>query len=252
MIRQTKILKEIGFTDGEVSVYLALIGIGESTIGPIAKRAHVTPAKTYPILEKLKEKGLITTIIKEKTTYFQLLNPTRILNYLDRKQQDIDTQKEQINELIPQLLKVKQEEPSYYASVYEGIKGIEQLYDEIDDCLLKNKEDWICFTSTGEYSDPRMIRFYARRDVVRGEKGISMKILGLHSQREALEKKFVKHKHIEFRFVNQALPTGLIIYGENVATLQWENGPIAFVIHSKENAQVYSEFFYDLWENAKL
>ena len=65
-----EILKEIGFTQGEIKVYEALLEIGESTIGLISKTANVTPSKTYPILDKLLKKGLISKVKKGKVLYF--------------------------------------------------------------------------------------------------------------------------------------------------------------------------------------
>ena len=37
-----KILEELGFSKGEVKVYFALLELGESSIGPVAKKSGVT------------------------------------------------------------------------------------------------------------------------------------------------------------------------------------------------------------------
>ena len=68
---KTEILEEIGFSKGEVKVYFSLLELGETTIGPLSKKADVTAAKVYPILEKLAKKGLSTHVIKSGTKYFQ-------------------------------------------------------------------------------------------------------------------------------------------------------------------------------------
>ncbi|RMD45562.1 TrmB family transcriptional regulator, partial [Candidatus Pacearchaeota archaeon] len=53
------LLKEIGLTNGETKVYLSLIKIGESTVGPIAKKSGVSLSKIYEILNNLIKKGLV-------------------------------------------------------------------------------------------------------------------------------------------------------------------------------------------------
>ena len=66
----TEVLERIGFTKGEAKVYFALLELGESTIGPISKKSNVTVSKTYPILDKLTQKGLVTRVIKFKKNHF--------------------------------------------------------------------------------------------------------------------------------------------------------------------------------------
>ena len=62
-----KILENIGLTDGEIKVYLALIKLGSSTSGPITDKSGVSRSKIYNILERLIQKGLVSYTIKEKT-----------------------------------------------------------------------------------------------------------------------------------------------------------------------------------------
>ena len=82
---ESQILEEIGFSKGEVKVYFAMGEIGETTIGPLSKRANITPAKVYPIIEKLNKKGLITEVIKSNIRYFSAVSPKQLLAYLDEK-----------------------------------------------------------------------------------------------------------------------------------------------------------------------
>ena len=51
-------LRELGLTDGETRVYLALLGKPETTVGPVIDKAQISSSKVYVILEKLIQKGL--------------------------------------------------------------------------------------------------------------------------------------------------------------------------------------------------
>ena len=56
----TKPLEEIGFTNGESKVYMALLDLGPSTTGQIIKLAEVSRSKVYEMLEKLIKEGVVS------------------------------------------------------------------------------------------------------------------------------------------------------------------------------------------------
>lgn len=248
---ETKIFEEIGFTKGETKVYFALLELGESTIGPIAKNSGVTPAKVYSILEKLKKKGLITYIIKGGTKYFQAFNPKRIIEYLNEKEGKIKNEKKKIKQIIPQLLEKQKKEATQNAVVYETFNGIKTLYNEILDVLKKNKEDFIGFTLGEEYENKQANIFFKNYDAKRKALGIKIRLIGLEKQKNFLQKEYGKNPNIEIKYLSYSVPTGIIIYDDKVATLIWHKVPTAFVIHSKENAKQYRNFFEDIWKIAK-
>ena len=58
-----KQLKELGFTDGEIKVYGALIKLQKSTITKIIEHSGVSSSKVYLILDKLVHRGLVNYIM---------------------------------------------------------------------------------------------------------------------------------------------------------------------------------------------
>jgi HTH-type transcriptional regulator, sugar sensing transcriptional regulator len=92
----TELFKELGFTEREIKVYLALIELGSSTIGPICSKTKLQASKVYETLDKLQEKGLVSFTIVSKTKHFQSSDPTEILNMLDER-------KRQFKEVIVEL-----------------------------------------------------------------------------------------------------------------------------------------------------
>ncbi|MBI2665760.1 hypothetical protein HYX12_04015 [Candidatus Woesearchaeota archaeon] len=46
------LLRNIGLTDSEIKVYLALLELGSSTKGPIVDKSRVASSKIYELLEK--------------------------------------------------------------------------------------------------------------------------------------------------------------------------------------------------------
>ncbi|HPU95017.1 MAG TPA: helix-turn-helix domain-containing protein, partial [Candidatus Gracilibacteria bacterium] len=79
------IIKNLGLTDKETKVYISLIEVGPSVVSRIAEKARINRVTTYDILEKLKEKGFISTFTKQKIKYFSPTDPEIIANNFDQK-----------------------------------------------------------------------------------------------------------------------------------------------------------------------
>jgi len=67
------ILKEIGLTEGEIKIYLALLELGSSSITSIIKRSGISGSKAYEVLDRLAKKGLVNFIIKNNILIFNIL-----------------------------------------------------------------------------------------------------------------------------------------------------------------------------------
>ena len=79
-------LEKIGLTNSEAKTYVALLKLGQTTAGPIVSEAKVTRSKIYDILERLKNKGLVSYITKKSTKHFSATSPENILHYLEEKE----------------------------------------------------------------------------------------------------------------------------------------------------------------------
>jgi sugar-specific transcriptional regulator TrmB len=250
---ETKILEEIGFSQGEVKVYFSLLELGESTIGPLAKKAGITAAKVYPIIEKLTKKGLASSVIKSGTKHFNASSPKQIINYLNERNLRINEQKKQIKELIPSIEEKRRlSKEQQKAEVYETLQGMRTLYDEILEDLRKNKENFTAFSlGEEEYKYPEVMYFFQEYDKKRESLGIKTKLLSHISQKYFFKKASKEWPYLKVRFLDFKLPTGVIIYGNKVATITWGEIPTAFVIQSKKISKSYRDFFEEMWKNAK-
>ena len=96
-------LIQLGLTEGESKVYLALLKLGSTKVGPLVKLSKVSYSKIYEVTNRLLDKGLINYIIKEKTKYFQAVEPNRILDYLQEKQKQTEEKIKLFNQILPNL-----------------------------------------------------------------------------------------------------------------------------------------------------
>ncbi len=247
------LLNEIGFTGGELRVYFALLESGTTTSGPIITKSKVARSKVYEILERLKEKGLVSELIKDNTRYFQALSPNKILVYLDSKESKIKEQKSSFRKILPSLLekqKIKQSE--HQIKVYHDFEGIKTLYLEMMNELTK-KEEYLGFAFSPEvFKHKQVLILLDKFHTFRAQKMAHAKILC--TKRDvvnARKLKAPKNTYYEYRISKHPFPSNVSIFKDTVATFIWTDVPRVFIIKSKDNAEHYRKLFMELWNSAK-
>ena len=85
----TQVLQKLGLTVAETKVYLALLKLGSTTIGPVVDESGVSRSKIYHILDRLHKRGLIASIIIGKTNYFNATSPKKIFDYIKYKKNEL-------------------------------------------------------------------------------------------------------------------------------------------------------------------
>src|SRR3989344_2652015 len=124
------VLKDLGLTDGEIRVYLALLEIGNSTAGRIIEKSKISPSKIYDVLNRLIDKGLVSYIIEGKTKHFRAAPPKNILNYIERRENELMQRKNEFRKIIPLLeAKKKAETSAFNAEIFEGVNGLITVFD---------------------------------------------------------------------------------------------------------------------------
>jgi len=242
-----ELLSEAGLTERESRVYRALLALGLTTTGPLAKRSGVPTSKIYDVLESLQDKGLISWVVKGKTKYFQGANPDKILSLFKEKER-------RIAKAIPQLqaerLKVKEKQ---YVELFEGPKAI---FAFLNDLIEQGKKGdvYYGFSLGKEYEDEAFTRFYKKYTKLRKEKKLTVKLIANKSTKKVFNKVYSDQKTYfkkTLRFVDFHFPQGLTIFGDKVLTINWIDRPIAVLIQSKTVADQYKQYFEELWSTAK-
>src|SRR3989344_7245931 len=99
----TQILKQVGLTDTEIKVYLALLSVGSTSAGHLVEETGLYRKNLYDALNKLIDKGLVTYVIENKIKLFQAKNPENLEKYLDEKKAKIEEQKQEVQKTISEL-----------------------------------------------------------------------------------------------------------------------------------------------------
>ncbi len=248
LFMETKVLTQLGLTGSEIKVYFALLELESSTVGPLIDRAKVPDSKIYSILEKLKERGLVSFVIKNNVKHFQASDPKNLVTLLNEKEEEIAAERKELEEkVIPyiesrrKLTGEKQE-----ATVYESYAGLKSAFNLILDNLTAG-EGYSVFMLSESLKEKKVVSFFQTYHKKRIERGIKVRLIS-----NIEFKKFIlsthRYKGMKLRFTEQKLPVGLFIFKNHVMTVIWGEKPTAFVIKSKRNYEHYREFFEDMWQ----
>lgn len=248
---ETELLKKLGLTDAETKVYLALVKIGSTTIGPIVDESKVSRSKIYHILDKLHKKGLITSIIKGQTNYYNASDPKKILDYINYRKKELKELEDGASKLIPELESIQafsgfRDE----AEVYKGLEGIKTARD-ISLRVLK-KGDVIRVFGSDKIAQDAMPAYWTEYHRQRIKLGIKGKYLMKESARKYLDKIKRTPGQIQIRYLPVTRPVYIDIFADYVITTVMVPGYyVAFVIRNRYIADYYVEWFDELWKEGK-
>jgi len=235
-----QILQELGLTDKEVKVYLALLSLGQSTANGIAKKSNLNRVTCYDILKYLQKKGLVSYVIKSGVKYYEAADPRKLLGDLQEKQAKVKS-------ILPELEELKKsikEKPGI--ELYEGMAGLKTV---IEDIIKEGKESLFI-------SDPDFIEalpFYFPHFINQKRKlGLFSKVITTNNKKMRDYKKNNPKKYVDLRFIEEKLSTTKIIYGNKIATLTFEKeNSIGIIVKNKQIADTERKLFDLLWKQAK-
>lgn len=237
-------LRNLGLTNGEVKVYLSLVDIGSTTVGPIIDRSGVSNSKVYVILDKLIKKGIASYIIKGKTKYFQASSPKHLSEILEKKQEKIDLLKKSLNKTI-KYIEERSEYSKEESKIYKGYKGIKSAWIEATK-TIPNKGQYLFF-SKGYGEDITLKTFFKNLSTELKERKI--KILGLANVEEKENyDEFYKRLGYNMKYTNFNWPADTTIAGDYLLLLVWDKkNPVVYSIQSKILVESYKIFFESIW-----
>lgn len=239
-----EILKELGFSDAEAQIYLALLSSGPSLAGNVIKKTGFHRATTYQILQRLVEKGVVSSVMRNDRQVFEAVNPDHLLDLLREREQKLEN-------VLPQLrAKMVRHRSPQEIKVYQGKKGIRMV---LDDMLseLKAGETYFAFGGEGLFRTVMGPYFTAWQERKKKNKINGQVIFSesLFKQNSLVLREFVGEPR--FRPSDSSL-TDIWMYHDKVLILIWTGDPpIAIYIKDAENAKGFQYQFKLAWKQAK-
>jgi HTH-type transcriptional regulator, sugar sensing transcriptional regulator len=123
-----KDLESLGLNTKEAKVYLAALELGEANMQRISGKSGVKRTTTYDVIESLKLKGFLKSIVKRKKSLYIAEDPRNLQATLEQRLND---QKQAFRKMLPELLSITNlidRKPKI--TFYEGVNGIKEIYND--------------------------------------------------------------------------------------------------------------------------
>ena len=238
----------IGLTSGEARVYTALLKLGPSTVGPISYNSKVSYSKIYDVLNRLANKGIVTITKKEKTRFYQAINPSRILDIIKKQEAELENKKEKLEKILPDLIRLEQaNKRNDEAEIFKGIKGIQTAYEIFLEETPKKEDIYFFYTYKKKHED-LVDEFYWKIFPKFKEFGHNWKGVCTKEYQTSIKK---QPHFVKFKIVNFPIPGNIDISNYMILVTIWSEEPTAILIRSKEVAQNYRDYFESVWKKGK-
>ena len=242
-------LIELGFSDKEASVYLALLELGPSTTSEVSRAAKINRTTGYDILESLVSQGLVNPIGETKIQKFVAENPDKVIVFLENKIKQSQEKLKQAYNLLPELFSIYNEKEKPKVKFYEGIEQVKEAFEDTLSAkgeILAYAVGMDAFKSAGE----KYFKDYFKRRVA---KNIKVRVIAPddpdtlkvieHDKEELRESLIVPRDKFYFT-------TETNIYNDKIITVSWKE-KFAVIVESKEIADAQKKVFELAWLGAK-
>ncbi len=241
-------LKDIGLSDNEAKVYLAMLELGPAPVAEIAAKAGVNRPTAYLQIESLKKMGLANIQHKNKKTLYAAESPEQLGTLLEKQRFAIETKEKEIKKIFPELEKLFQ---SYGARpnvrLFEDKDVIERIRQEV----LKSKEKTLrAIFSLDEVHSFLPDETREKGSEARVQKKIFSKAIYTSSQGDILKKndevRLRESKYVPPDKLN--ISFDLTIFDDTVAITSFKKKLFCTVIKHKEIAESFKNLFDLIWE----
>lgn len=244
------ILTALGLSEKEIQIYKAALESGAETVQKIAQRASVTRTGAYSLIRSLIKRGLMSSNVRDKKTYFSAESPENLFRILEEKRKEIQHSSIDLKKIMPQLRTIYEttsDRPR--VRVFEGKDGLKTMTND----LLKSK-----FASLEEFTS--LDELYAiipprpddhRQKIKQKFKKVPSKVIYtskegpiLKGENGVKERQFISKEKYPF--------TGSVnIYGNKVSLTSHKKTITGVIVDNKEIADTLRALFDLAWKSLK-
>ena len=234
-------LKELGLTDNEVRIYLLLLEQGLMNPSEISQKLGLHRGYVYDALERMQEKEVANSILKNNKRYFQATSPENLVELLRLRLEDFQ-------KIVPNLMKIREfEKEETKVELHKGKRVYRTLIKDIMSTVKENEK--VLLIGVDEKTllnavEPIYLKQYFNVIV---NKNIKEEVI-LKKGMKKFDIKNVSHKYLDEKYVGDIEQ---IIYGNKIALFVLGTPYYLIVIENKKIADSYRKQFDLLWKQAK-
>lgn len=249
----TEQLVQSGLTSDQAIIYETLIKQGQMPASKITLKTGIKRGMVYKTLDLLAQMKLIEKIEnKDKVTTFRPNHPSALSELIESNLQKINQTKSAIESVLGNMssdFNLLSGKPN--VRFFEGMKGIESLYEDIN----REKKDIKLIRSPFDNDREGFDDLIGEQIKKQIKYGINTKAITplMHDSVETTTK-FDKERLTERRFVSKEdlmIPAQIIIYGEKVAITSFKEHLMTTIIQNSDVKETFEKIFEFMWKNSK-
>jgi DNA-binding MarR family transcriptional regulator len=240
-------LEQIGLSEKEARVYLALLSLESSTAYEIAQHCDVKKPTVYVILEELRRKGLALKVPHAKKALYAARD---ISEYLSEQRGKLNA----VQSIVPHLMSLGGSgKPNVY--FFSGINGLRDALNYKFDAM--RDKTFRSFYGDLADADKKVLQLYREHDPRAVAAGISYEIIMAKQSssekyqhlRDLADKK--QQMHIKF-LEKYTYPGSISIeIGDGFVRIDDAKRVTATVIEDKATAEAMRQIFNIVWEKGE-
>lgn len=233
-------LKEMGLSENEIIIYLALLKSGELTSYSLSKQTSINRGYLYEVLKKLNEKGIISEFTSESKNFYRATAPDKLLSIMEFKL-------EGLKKTIPELRKIKnswKEETNI--DTYKGKCCFKIVMNDIISELKNNSEVLILGIEEKLLMNLEPIYFRRYFSIIQ-KRNIKERIIVQRGTKILKEAKTTEYRFLPNSYIGKVIQ---VIYGNRIAILTLSEPLNLVIISDRDIAHTYTKQFELFWKVA--
>lgn len=243
-------LLQIGLSEKEGAVYMAMLYLGPATAQEISLRAKVNRATTYVMIDALVDKGLASQITKDKKTVFQAEDPLELLKVLESHKEEVEEKMGYARLLIPELQELYNlNRTKANVRLLEGRESIRIIQNDLARSKAKsfdNITNWTLAVDKYPVTDEDHRKVYYQKD-------FKVRTIFTYDPRKPIPHlEFLKNE--ERRMIPQdkfPIFGEILLYDNKLAMINLQDRLYGIIIEDKFLYETYKSIFNLAWESAE-
>ncbi|MEK6852577.1 MAG: helix-turn-helix domain-containing protein [Nanoarchaeota archaeon] len=245
------ILETLGLTKVEVSVFSTIIELNNSSIGRIIKQTQLHRGTVYNTMQRLIQKGLVYTQIKEgQTIYYP--NPQGFLSDLADEQQKTREKYSLIKEIKSRMNLSREMRDEEQVRILRGVTAYKNFFLDLLNTNRENEEVYKFIGNGGNVSDFTGLQYYRFSQELKMKLGVKCKVILNEAHMGHPDFAFVagniKWVEPDYNFGNKYVWT----YDNKVVIVTWKNPIHIEIIEGKDTYKWYNSIFRAFWKNISV
>lgn len=243
-------LQKIGLNEKHQRFYMAALELGRASITHIAAKSGLKRPTAYLVADELIKMGLLSTTRVGKRLLYSAAHPSRL-------QEMAKALESRIAESLPELLALyntPKNKPKI--QVFEGVKGVKLLYQEIFEVLKKGDEVlWFARIDALYDFEPELVKgFQEILEKVPEPHCRELQVLTPGAKRWSKEFKPLIGSYYQVRWLSPEFEFGFTdnaIFGNKLAIFSLKEGVFVIVIESEEIVKTFRAMYEWAWKMGK-